>query len=80
MARQRRKLVGERAKCSEKYPLAANRVVLEFKLRREKGCKVSKLWIKKKMKAKIESTMVKRLLLNSREAIVGSRHTNEKKV
>ena len=53
-ARQRRKLVGEKAKCSEKYPLAANRVVLEFKLRREKGCKVSKLWIKKKMKAKIE--------------------------
>ena len=36
-ARQRRKLVGEKAKCSEKYPLAANRVVLEFKLRREKG-------------------------------------------
>ena len=35
-ARQRRKLVGEKAKCSEKYPLAANRVVLEFKLRREK--------------------------------------------
>ena len=55
VARQRRKLVGEKAKCSEKYPPAANRVVLEFKLRREKGCKVSKLCIRKKMKAKIET-------------------------
>ena len=55
VGRQRRKLVGEKAKCSEKYPLAANRVVLKFKLQREKGCKVSKLWIKKKMKAKIET-------------------------
>jgi len=54
--RQRRKLVGEKVNNNcEKYPLAAKRVVLEFKLRRAKGCKVSKLWIKKKMKAKIEA-------------------------
>ena len=46
-ARQRRKLVGDKAKNSEKYPLAAVRVIVEFKLRRAKGCKVSKLWLKK---------------------------------
>lgn len=53
-ARQRRKLVGDKAKNSEKYPLASARVIVEFKLRRAKGCKVSKLWLKKKMKSKIE--------------------------
>ena len=37
----------------EKFPLAAERVVVEFKLRRAKGCKISKLWLKKKMKEKI---------------------------
>ena len=37
---------------SEKFPLAAERVV-GFKLRRTKGCKISKLWLKKKMKEKI---------------------------
>ncbi|KAK3731080.1 hypothetical protein QZH41_007971 [Actinostola sp. cb2023] len=52
--RQRRKLVGDKAKNSEKYPLASARVIVEFKLRRAKGCKVSKLWLKKKMKSKIE--------------------------
>ena len=54
-ARQRRKLVVAKAKnCSEQYPLETDRVSLDFKLRRSKGCKVSKLWLKKKMKAKIE--------------------------
>lgn len=53
-ARQRRKLVGEKAKKSEKYPLAAAGVITAFKLRRAKGCKVSKLWLQKKMKSKIE--------------------------
>ena len=54
--RHRRKLVGEKVNnICEKYLLAAKRVVLEFNLRRAKGCKVSKLWIKKKMKAKIEA-------------------------
>lgn len=53
-SRKRRKLVCKRAKNSEKYPLAADRVIHEFKLRRAGGCKVSKLWLRKKMKAKIE--------------------------
>ena len=34
----------------EKLPLAAKRVVVEFKLLRAKGCKISKLWLKKKIK------------------------------
>lgn len=37
----------------EKFPLAAQRVVVEFKLRRAKGCKISKLWPKKKTRKKI---------------------------
>ncbi len=53
-SRKKRKLVCEKAKNSEKYPLAAVRVICEFKLRRAGGCKVSKLWLRKKMKAKIE--------------------------
>ncbi len=53
-SRKRRKLVCEKAKNSEKYPLAADRVICEFKLQRAGGCKVSKLWLRKKMKAKIE--------------------------
>lgn len=52
--RQRRQFVTGKVK-TEKYPLAAERVVVEFKLRRAKGCKVSKLWLKKKMKEKIEA-------------------------
>ena len=40
---------------SEKFPLAVARVVVEFKLRRAKGCKISKLWLKKKMKEKVEA-------------------------
>ena len=53
-SRKRRKLVFEKAKNSEKYPLAAERVLHEFKLRRAGGCKVSKLSLRKNMKAKIE--------------------------
>ena len=52
--RQRRQLVSGKVK-TEKFPLAAQRVVVEFKLRRAKGCKVSKLWLKKKMEKKIEA-------------------------
>lgn len=55
-ARQRRKLVDDKLnKKREKYPLAAARVIVEFKLRQAKGCKISKLWLKKKMKATIET-------------------------
>ena len=36
-------------------PLAAALVVVEFKLRRAKGCNISKLWLKKKMKEKVEA-------------------------
>ena len=52
--RQRRQLVCGKVK-AEKFPLAAERVVVEFKLRRAKGCKISKLWLKKKMKEKVEA-------------------------
>lgn len=50
--RQRRQLVSGKLK-GEKFPLAAQRVVVEFKLRRARGCKISKLWLKTKMKEKI---------------------------
>ena len=46
--RQRRKLIGDKTKNIEKYPLASARAIVDFKLRRAKGCKVSKLWLKKK--------------------------------
>ena len=54
-ARRRRQMVGKKAQKSEKYPLAANLLIAEFKLRRAKGSKISKLWLKTKMKKKIES-------------------------
>ena len=54
-ARCRRQMVGKKAQKSEKYPFAANLLITEFKLRRAKGSKISKLWIKTKMKKKIES-------------------------
>lgn len=42
-SRQRRKIVGEKAKNSERYPRAAKLLVAEFKLRRAQGSKISKL-------------------------------------
>ena len=51
---KRRQLVCQKVK-GEKFPLAAARVVVQFKLRRAKGCKISKLWLKKKMKEKVEA-------------------------
>ena len=59
-ARQRRKLVGDKAKNREKYPLAAARVIVEFKLRRAKESKVSKLWLQKKNEAKNRKMIWKR--------------------
>ena len=53
-AGQRRKLVSGRWKKHEKYPLPANLLIAEFKVRRATGCKVTKLWLRKKMKSKIE--------------------------
>ena len=53
-SRQRRKMVGEKAKYSERYPRATKLLVAEFKLRRAQGSKISKLWMKSKMKKKIE--------------------------
>lgn len=53
--RRRRQMVGNKAQNSEKYPLAAKLLIAEFKLRRAKGSKISKLWMKTKMKKKIES-------------------------
>ena len=52
--RQRKQLVCQNIK-SKKLPLAAEHVVVEFKLRRAKGCKISKLWLKKKMKENVEA-------------------------
>ena len=46
--RQRRKLMGDKAKDSEKYPLASARVIVDFKLRRAKGCKSIKTMAKEK--------------------------------
>lgn len=51
-ARRRRQMVRKKAQKSEKYPLAANLLITEFKLRRAKGSKKSKLWLKTKMKRK----------------------------
>ena len=53
-SRQRRKMIGEKAKNSERYPRATKLLVAEFKLRRAQGSKISKLWMKSKMKKKIE--------------------------
>ena len=46
--RQRRKLIGDKAKNSEKYPSASAQVIVYFKLRGAQGCKVSKVWLEKK--------------------------------
>lgn len=40
-ARQRRKMVSEKPKHHERYPLAAKLVIAEFKVRRAAGCKVT---------------------------------------
>lgn len=53
-ARQRRKMVSEKPKHHERYPLTAKLLIAEFKVRRAAGCKVTKLWLRKKMKSKIE--------------------------
>ena len=47
-------MVGEKAKNSERYPRATKLPVAEFKLRRAQGSKISKLWMRSKMKKKIE--------------------------
>ena len=53
-SRQRRKMVGERAKNSERYPRPTKLLVAEFKLRRAQGSEIYKVWMKSKMKKKIE--------------------------
>ena len=45
--RQRRSIAGNRSQRTDKYPLASNLLIAEFKLRRAAGSKVSKLWLKK---------------------------------
>ena len=52
-SRQRRKMVGEKTKNSERYLCATKLLVAEFKLRLAQGSKISKLWMKSKMKKKI---------------------------
>lgn len=51
--RKRRRIHGNRSQRSERYPEASKRLLVEFRLRRAAGNKVSKLWFKKKMKEKI---------------------------
>ena len=53
--RQSRKLAPAKDGRREKYPKAASLVVAEFKLRRAKGSRISKLWLYKKMKMQVES-------------------------
>ncbi len=53
-ARQSRKITSDKIEQREKFPLAAKLVVSEFKRRRQQGIKVSKLWLCKKMKCKVE--------------------------
>ena len=48
-------MVRERARNSEKYPLASRLLITEFKLRRAKGSKISKIWLTTKKRQKIES-------------------------
>ena len=52
-ARQRRK-VPSKEKEQEKLPLASKAVVAEFKQRRKKGLKITKLWFCKTMKRRIQ--------------------------
>ncbi len=53
--RQCRKFAPAKDGRREKYPRAASLVVAEFKLRRSKGSRISKLWLCKKMKMQVES-------------------------
>eukprot|EP00794_Sanderia_malayensis_P014570 gene14571-16073_t len=53
VSRQRRRLLSKRPSRNEHFSLAAKLVVAEFKLRRARGAKVSKLWLCKTMKSKI---------------------------
>lgn len=89
--RQRGKMVNERLKQSERYPLAANLLIAEFKVRRAAGCKVTKLFFRKKMKAKTEMCYEKSTAdsfkgsnnwfqrFKKRHGIVLRRRTNKKK-
>lgn len=53
--RQRRRIAENRSQRTDKYILASNLLLAEFKLRKAAGSKVSKLWFKKRMKSKIEA-------------------------
>ena len=90
--RQRRRITANKSARADKYPLAANLLVAEFKLRRAAGSKVTKLWLKKKMKEKIEACYGTEQAANfkgssnwfqrfkRRHNIVLRRRTNKKKV
>ena len=47
-------MVGEKAKTSKRCPRPTKPLVAEFKLRRAQGSQISKLWMRSKMKKKIE--------------------------
>ena len=71
--RQRRKLIlGDKTKNSEKYPLASARVIVDFKLRIVKGCKVSKLRLKEKLKSYILKNAVGKKPLSLKEVEVST--------
>lgn len=90
--RKRRRIHGNRSQRTEKYPEASKLLLVEFKLRRAAGNKVSKLWFKNKMKEKIvacygleeaakfkgSSNWFQRF--KRRHRIVLRRRTNKKKV
>ena len=75
----------------ENYPRASTLLVSEFKLRREAGSKVSKLWLTKTMKSKIQMCYGKEAAetfkdshnwfrrFQKRHGIVLRRRTNKKK-
>ena len=70
--RQRRSIAGNRSQRTDKYPLASNLLIAEFKLRRAAGSKVSKLWLKKKLNRKSKHAVVQKKLQNLKEATTGS--------
>ena len=69
-------MVDEGTRNSEKQPVAAEVVVAEFNLRREKGSKISKLWLTTKMMRKIESCYGKEEDNKSKQVTIGSNDLN----
>ena len=90
--RKRRRNNGNRSQHTEKYSEASKLLLVEFKLCRSAGNKVSKLWFKKEMKekiaacygpeeaAKFKGSSIWFQRFQRRYCIVLRRRTNKKKV